>query len=252
MRIGVFLLISFALHATALNYPVFLQEPRAPDLVTVAIYEASGGRGDETDAGPNEETTKQPPSHRHAEPAKAPRRQILTTTAERPGDEKFDPTSLEAPAGSEAVAVASYELSGIETHIASGESLALAGNAAQEGAGSTGVAGGAGHGNRNGTETAEGWQTSRVGVGYAYSPKPHYPYSARQEGRQGTVLLAVLVDEEGQSQSLEVSRSSGVEALDKAAIEAVRRWRFNPARDGDKKVPSWVKIPIEFRLIDAK
>jgi protein TonB len=66
------------------------------------------------------------------------------------------------------------------------------------------------------------------------------------------VVLRVLVDEEGRSKSLEVNRSSGFEALDKAAIETVRRWRFHSARYGDKRVESWVRIPIEFHLTEAK
>jgi protein TonB len=89
------------------------------------------------------------------------------------------------------------------------------------------------------------------GVTYAHSPKPKYPDSARKEGREGTVVLRVLVDEEGRSRSLEVNRSSGFEALDKAAIETVSRWRFHAARYGDKRVASWVRIPIEFHLTEA-
>jgi protein TonB len=40
--------------------------------------------------------------------------------------------------------------------------------------------------------------------------------------------------------------------LDRAAAEAIKRWRFHPARYGDKAVESWLRIPIEFRLADAK
>jgi protein TonB len=51
---------------------------------------------------------------------------------------------------------------------------------------------------------------------------------------------------------VEINRSSGSEALDRAAAEAIKRWRFIPARYGDKAVESWIRIPIEFRLADAK
>jgi protein TonB len=49
---------------------------------------------------------------------------------------------------------------------------------------------------------------------------------------------------------VEINRSSGNDTLDRAAAEAIKRWRFSPARFGDKAVESWVKIPIEFRLKD--
>jgi len=84
------------------------------------------------------------------------------------------------------------------------------------------------------------------------APKPRYPESARRDGKEGRVLLRVLVNEEGRSASVEVNRSSGIEALDQAAVEAIKRWRFSPARLGDRPVESWVRIPIEFRLTDVR
>jgi TonB family protein len=87
---------------------------------------------------------------------------------------------------------------------------------------------------------------------YAHNPKPKYPERARREGWEGTVLLRVLVDEEGKSKSIEIDRSSGFETLDYTAVETVKRWRFFPARRGGGRVESWVKIPIVFRLADLK
>ncbi|MBI4527309.1 MAG: energy transducer TonB [Deltaproteobacteria bacterium] len=87
---------------------------------------------------------------------------------------------------------------------------------------------------------------------YTHNPKPEYPERARREGWQGTVLLRVLVDEKGNSKSIEVNRSSGFEALDHAAIQTVTRWRFSPARYGERRVESWVRIPIVFRLADLR
>ncbi|MGH7825294.1 MAG: energy transducer TonB [Candidatus Binatia bacterium] len=117
--------------------------------------------------------------------------------------------------------------------------------------GTKGTGGGRGYGNENGTGGG-GVGVSLVGVRYAHNPKPEYPDNARSEGHEGTVVLRVLVDEEGRSKSLEVNRSSGHEALDKAAVETVRRWRFHAARYGDKRVENWVKIPIVFRLADLQ
>lgn len=91
-----------------------------------------------------------------------------------------------------------------------------------------------------------------VQANYVHNPKPEYPERARREGWEGTVLLRVLVDQEGKSRRIEVSHSSGFETLDRAAIEAVKLWRFHPARYGERKVESWVKIPIIFRLADLE
>ena len=87
---------------------------------------------------------------------------------------------------------------------------------------------------------------------YTETPRPVYPESARNEGREGRVLLRVLVDDHGRSKQVEINNSSGSEVLDRAAAEAIKRWRFIPARYGDKAVESWIRIPIDFSLADRK
>jgi TonB family protein len=86
---------------------------------------------------------------------------------------------------------------------------------------------------------------------YRETPKPNYPESARRKGREGTVLLRVLVNEEGRAKAIEINKSSGDDALDRAAREAVQGWRFIPARHGEKVVESWIRIPVDFRLADS-
>lgn len=107
----------------------------------------------------------------------------------------------------------------------------------------TGAGTGQGMGNGNGQYTQA--RTSDT-------PKPKYPDTARRDGKEGRVLLRALVNEEGRTASVQVNRSSGVESLDQAALEAIKRWRFSPARLGDRPVESWVRIPIDFRLTDAR
>ncbi len=87
---------------------------------------------------------------------------------------------------------------------------------------------------------------------YAYRVDPDYPEQARRKGWEGTTMLRVLVDQGGSSKTIQVSQSSGFEALDQAATKAVKGWRFHPARQGAKPVESWVKIPIIFSLKDKK
>jgi len=133
-------------------------------------------------------------------------------------------------------------------------SLASAVGAGPAGSGSDGGQGqrssGTGQGSGTGAGFAHG-DSHLTQARYRETPKPLYPERARKEGQQGQVLLRVLVDQEGRTKLVEVSRSSGSETLDQAAIEAIRLWRFSPARYGDKPVESWVRIPIDFRLTDA-
>jgi periplasmic protein TonB len=82
--------------------------------------------------------------------------------------------------------------------------------------------------------------------GYQY--RPSYPSSARASGIQGTTLLEVLVTVEGRVTDVVVKESAGHPALDEAAVDAVRRWRFEPARRGSEPVAMRVELPFEFRL----
>lgn len=83
---------------------------------------------------------------------------------------------------------------------------------------------------------------------YLRNPEPVYPVSARRRGEQGTVMLKVLVTREGTAASVSVDKTSGFAVLDQAALEAVRKWRFAPARHGAEPVESAVLVPIVFRL----
>jgi protein TonB len=82
--------------------------------------------------------------------------------------------------------------------------------------------------------------------------QPNYPSLARRRNQQGVVLVEVRLDERGQQRSLNVLRSSGVESLDRAALEAVAKWRFRPETTGGQAVPSRVQIPIQFALTASR
>jgi len=81
-----------------------------------------------------------------------------------------------------------------------------------------------------------------------YQVTPSYPPSARRLGIQGTTLLSVLVETDGRVADVVVKQSAGHPDLDRAAADAVRRWRFKPARRGAETVAMWVELPVEFHL----
>jgi protein TonB len=85
-------------------------------------------------------------------------------------------------------------------------------------------------------------------AGYLKNPAPEYPSLAQRRGWEGTVLLRVHVLANGRPSEIQVQTSSGREALDKAALQAVRQWSFVPAKRGDEAQDGWVSVPIDFKL----
>ncbi|MFA6162035.1 MAG: energy transducer TonB [Methylobacter sp.] len=83
---------------------------------------------------------------------------------------------------------------------------------------------------------------------YGSNPKPKYPGIATRRGWEGTVRLMVKVSVDGDSEEVTVQHSSGHDVLDEAAIEAVEKWKFIPAKRGDTAVASSVIVPINFVL----
>ena len=79
-------------------------------------------------------------------------------------------------------------------------------------------------------------------------PRFVYPPESERRGEQGTVVLLLEVDAQGRVAEVTVLSSSGYRALDRAAIEAARRWRFRPALRGGLPVESTVRAPVTFRL----
>ncbi len=83
---------------------------------------------------------------------------------------------------------------------------------------------------------------------YLDNPPPVYPRLSKRLNEVGNVQLMVFVDAGGAPGKIDIQSSSGHERLDQAAIEAVRKWRFVPAKQGDKSVAAWVLVPIFFSL----
>jgi protein TonB len=75
--------------------------------------------------------------------------------------------------------------------------------------------------------------------------KPNYPQLALRARMRGIVLLRVLVSETGTPEQIEVLKGVGG-GLTEAAISAVRRWTFEPARRNGQAVKSWTTVAIPF------
>lgn len=73
---------------------------------------------------------------------------------------------------------------------------------------------------------------------------PAYPASSQRAGESGTVLLDVIVGPTGVPTDVNVATSSGYSALDQAAVEAVRKWRFTVSEAGT----AHLRLPVTFKL----
>jgi TonB family protein len=80
-----------------------------------------------------------------------------------------------------------------------------------------------------------------------YSPDPKYPKKESKARHRGTVVLDLVVGADGLPRDITVSRALSPE-FDKAAIEAVRKWKFDPATRDGKPVATAIKVEVAFRL----
>jgi len=76
--------------------------------------------------------------------------------------------------------------------------------------------------------------------------EPVSPDVPRTANIQYEVLLHVLVGKDGWVRNVKIIR--GVNGLNEAATEAVKKWVFEPARSNNKPVAVWIEIPIHFQL----
>jgi len=96
--------------------------------------------------------------------------------------------------------------------------------------------------------TIESVTPPNANVAYLRNPLPSYPRVARRRHIEGTVVLFVAVSAEGRPTQVRVESSSGFDLLDRAALDAVNRWRFEPARRNGVAAAGQVLVPVRFKL----
>jgi TonB family protein len=85
---------------------------------------------------------------------------------------------------------------------------------------------------------------------YRENTPPVYPALAKLRGYEGVVLVYAEILSDGRVGSTAISKSSGYTILDKSAMEAVKLWKFEPAKKAGKPFAIRVKLPIKFVLHD--
>jgi periplasmic protein TonB len=84
----------------------------------------------------------------------------------------------------------------------------------------------------------------------AYRSSPlRFPAQALRAHMEGTVILLVLVDENGKPVQVKIEQSSGYGLLDKSAREQVMSgWQFQPAIIDGRAVKAWARVPVSFAM----
>ena len=95
---------------------------------------------------------------------------------------------------------------------------------------------------------APSYQSPSFNAAYLDNPAPNYPSISRRLGEQGKVLLRVQVAADGTADSVTLQTSSGSTRLDQAALVAVKKWRFVPAKRGGQAVSASVVVPVSFSI----
>ena len=83
---------------------------------------------------------------------------------------------------------------------------------------------------------------------YLQNPKPPYPALSRRLNEQGKTTVRVMIGADGLPQRAELSKSSGFDRLDQAALATVMRWRYVPGKRGGVAEAMWFNVPINWVL----
>jgi TonB family protein len=126
-------------------------------------------------------------------------------------------------------------------------SLVLAAHGQTQPPASTGLANNPSFGNEVGGEAF------RVGGGVSapipiFSPDPEYSEEARKAKLQGSCVLWLIVGRDGKPRDIRVARTPLGHGLDEKAMEAVEKWRFNPAYKDGKPVAVQINVEVNFHL----
>lgn len=79
-------------------------------------------------------------------------------------------------------------------------------------------------------------------------PGPVYPPAAARSREEGTVVVLAQVGADGRPTDVSVETRSRSRDLDRAAVDAVRNWTFEPAIRNGRPAASAVRVPVDFTL----
>jgi protein TonB len=218
--------LGLLLVSPAYEYPVVMQE----------VFLASLG-GDGTPGGAAsaqaEPATAAVPSESAVVAASEPPKEI--TTRSRPEVRREKP---QARPSSQTQAPAK---------VPSESQAAGSGDAGPQSQGSGTAAQGQGSGGGNGPGRYEGEFGSGNGPRFAKRVEPRYPVQARKFGKEGVVVLLLIIDESGRLKTAEIVEKAGA-GFDEEALDAVKSSSYLPATVEGRAVPSRAMLRVRFQL----
>jgi protein TonB len=102
-------------------------------------------------------------------------------------------------------------------------------------------------GSSGGTAVVEARFGTSGAPAFAHREVPVYPPLARRLGKEGRVVLRLLIDQNGKLKDIEVMEADGFGFLE-SAVAAVRQSTFRPARKNGEAVAAKAILPVRFRL----
>jgi periplasmic protein TonB len=226
------------------NQAVTMIEPYVPETLTVSRTVTAGGGG-----GGDRDKVPAPLGHLPKQSREQFTPPAMVIRNEHP-KLAVAPTVVAPPID---IAANMPNLGDPYTHVPSGPPSNGSGSGGGVGAGSGGgVGAGYGPGVGPGIGGGYGGGIYRVGGGVSaprvlFAPDPEYSDEARKAKFQGTVVLWAVIGPDGRTKQMRVARSLGL-GLDQRAMDAVQRWRFEPAMKDGRAVAVQVNIEVNFRL----
>lgn len=239
-RLGIFIILSFILHAAVLSAVVLLSPVEPDELarplmvgVTTRHSDPGKGKGNNLDPAPAKEPEKKP-----EKPVE--KKTVKKTVSKKPVQKKKkEVITRDTVSVSEDTAITSAVT---QANAAEAASVTPDGRGKGTGVGDSG----------KGLDTSGSGKGTEIGYpDYGVNPKPDYPRIAKRYGYEGLVVLNVFVMESGSVGKVELRRSSGYDVLDNSALDAVRKWIFIPGKKNGRAVSSWVVVPIRFDLTNG-
>lgn len=77
------------------------------------------------------------------------------------------------------------------------------------------------------------------------TPPPSYPAELKRDGVSGMVVVSLVVDSDGSVTDVAISKSTHKE-FEAPAVDAVRKWKFKPAKKAGNAIRSKVALPLKF------
>lgn len=102
--------------------------------------------------------------------------------------------------------------------------------------------------NRNQNTLSLGAELPSYKAEYLNNPKPRYPTTSLRLEEQGRVVVHVFIGKDGVPQKIEIGSSSGFIRLDRAALEAVKEWKFVPGTRAGLPEAMWIDVPLVFKI----